>query len=330
MMFNERISPFNECFYYNCFHSALFAVIKANHGSVLECMASGVPHLERQTIDDKFRILYRFNFMKSYSELMGENGLECSFLAKEDESISHIRSAILDGAAAIINVEGWALPYRADLFHKSYWPHCILVTGYKSDLGLFTVIDQPTRDSVASQFFEIPEGCLNDAIKLYCERKHNFVEYAANNNWLVYPVGNVVRDRKPSELFALWRLNLSHEKNLIIEGIANARRSLPDIIELLKRLDGCNHVEGHFFLDGLNDIVKQHRWMGYFVREVSVVDNELIKLINNLLLQWEQVRNCIGHIIFSGRKRDSTLELVGKKWCIALNMESEILTKLFV
>ncbi len=320
-MFNDNILPFNDCFYYNCFHSALFATFKANNGSFLECMISGIPHFEKQTLETKKRILYRFQFLIDYSELILRNGLTCIKVLNECDSLKIIETEILAGAVAIVNVDVWALPYRMDLYHKGYWPHTILVVKADIEKNLFRIIDQPTREAMTFHFYEISSDDLNKAMALFWIRKLNDISYTSEND-LIFRATNKPQQIDKIQLRKKWINNITYEREHIFTGINIAKNSLEDFLEILNSPDMFQE-EGYFLLEGLNDIVKQKRWILYLAAHLALKNESIIDYSESLLSQWLQLRNYVGHIVFSGKRKNKVLEHFRFKWIETLKLESD-------
>lgn len=320
-MFQDNILPFNDCFYYNCFHSALFAVIQANHGCVLTCMASGIPRLERQTRAGNHRILYRFRFLKDYEQLLAENALHCEALPQGTKGFCLLREAVSSGAAAIVNVDGWGLSYRSDLYLRKHWPHTLLITGYSENT--FRVIDQPTREILAFRFYDLPERQLYEAMTVFRNRQQSDPLYSGREDLLLAAIGRPQQIPR-ARVRELWAENLFREKEAILSGIAEAEASLEEFSDLLSRPEACPE-QVVFLLDGLNDIVKQRRWMAYLARQIAQEGDERIQRDETLLARWELVRNAAGHIVLSGKSRERSHQRFYVGWTDALRLEAEAL-----
>ena len=86
-----------------------------------------------------------------------------------EDPISETVRAIDRGLPVLVAVDGFALPYREDLYGKAHNGHYLLVYGYDLDEKRFTVNEHAFENSYRYRETEMPFGTLEDAHRSYRE-----------------------------------------------------------------------------------------------------------------------------------------------------------------
>lgn len=308
----DNVSPFNKCFYYNCVHSCLFAIIEANEGDYRKIMLSGVPHF---AVDNNTQRLYtKFDFLCDYKELFLEQGIitECFSHIDMDvnDCIKYAINCIRNNKPIIINVDCYELTYREDLYHKAEWPHSLLVIDYDEEKALFKVIDQPNRDSVEFAVFHVSKTALTRAIYCYNKNRVQFQKYFGDmiaSFECRFP--GKVYDNKT--LLLEWKECKKKVLEPIEEGNVLAKIHLETIVRKMTSIK-YRHKYRENILDGLNDIVKQKRWENYLMKELCSKDDQILTIQSQLLQKWILLRQKIALILLSSKYRKTTVDSVDR------------------
>ena len=306
----DRLTPFNQCFYYNCVHSCLFSIIEANDGDFRKIMLSGVPHY---TVDNNTQRIYtEFDFLYEYDKLLLEQGIVTERIShiemSTDECIEYAINCLYNSKPIIINVDCYELPYRKDLFHKGEWPHSLLVCGFDNITESFRVIDQPTRESMEFKTFYISKSALKAAVRCY-NKKREMVSMYFGDMIASFDCRISGKLYDANTLFIEWKECRKRVSNHIEEGNMAARNQLEVIMNGLGKEEfRCQY--GEIILDGLNDIVKQKRWENFLIKELRPETDFIFILQSDLFQNWILLRKKIALIILSSKKRKKTEESI--------------------
>jgi len=321
-MLCDKVVPFQELFYYNCFHSALFAVVEANNGDYRRFIVNGIPHLVLQYQGQDSRLLYRFSFIEDYSKLLLENGLECVVMQEGESIIDFTRNALQNGMPVILNVDGYGLPYRKDLYHQQYWPHSLLVVGYNKLTDTFRIVDQPSLDNVAFRFYSIDRCSLQTASDIFVKRKKEDLLYSSEANLAFYSTHIPKRDK--TILKDIWRKNFMHERTIIETGIYDAYGQAQHFTNILLHISEME-TSGNYFLEGLNDIVKQKKWETAIMKQLGFLSDEDAAVHFSL---WSRTRDLAGLVVLSGRPRSKTADNFHSTYLRAIKSEVELINRM--
>lgn len=301
----DNIKPFNSCFYYNCIHTCLFAIIDANGGDYRKIMISGIPSFE--VLDGREGIFTKFDFLESYKQLICEQGISAErFPVLESKvCIDYIIKFLSINQPVIVSVDCYELPYRNDLYHIGEWPHSLLIYGYDRDEKIFMVIDQPEIDNITFQRYEISLDSLARSISCYEKKRLNNNKYSGDS-LVAFQCYREGKKYDSISLIKQWKVNRRKKSDCVYQGIAQAEKQLQKILNQLSNSE-YRIQYGYEIIDGLNDIVKQRRWENYLLNTISPND-DICQKQSDLLQQWIDIRNKIALIVMSNKIRKKTLE----------------------
>lgn len=325
-MLLNNVCPFNECFYYNCFHTALFSIIRANGGNYLEFLVNGIPYLYKQENDKGIRILERLRFVEDYTNIIKQNGLIVEEFDDAREIGEFIKKSIENDAPVILGVDGWALPYREDLFHKIHWPHSILVVGLNKKSGELMVVDQSTRENMIFDFYYISIESVEKAVLLFSEQKKNNHLYTGYIGLSFYAIQRA-RYIEQKELQNKLKKNYELNQDLIMNGIDMAVGQKEEFLKCFSSVERIADI-GEYVFGGFNDLVLQKKWQRKLMKEIFPVNSIEGQLSNKILNGWEKIRNYTGHIVLSGNVRKTTIGYFQETYSQLLIMEREYAKKI--
>lgn len=324
MFYTKNIQPFNEVFFYNCTHSCLFSILDTNGGDYREFLASSILYFSVRRDEKGSWFLTRVNFVKNHEDIINSQGFSIEKKDYDDNIIDYLYGKIHDNCPVIVSVDCYELDYREDLYKIDYWPHSILVYDYEEEKQMFKVIDQPNRNEIVFDCYNISKFQLKKAIELYWKNTQNNENY--NSDTAISFINNAFyRKRENRAIFDEWIMNRKSNESLIMDGISNVESIIPDMILTLKNVEKDIENIGidNNLLSGLNDIVKQKKWEQSFIADISEGRGKY-SIINKIYDEWVNVRKYAGLIILSGRIRKKSLMNFEEKIKHVLQLERNL------
>lgn len=300
-----NIQPFNDCFYYSCFYSALFPVLRHFNVSIIPLMVNGIPHYLLESEESESIGMYtRFTFVKSIDEVLAEHGISIEAKQVSADVVEDICQGIAADKPVIISFDCFYSSIREDLYQKQHWSHSLLYFGYDREEKVFPIIEQDDRENIAFAPKQISFEDTRNAYQGYLDHLGREGEYTF---FAFHADGDVVS--KPDDhpdYRKVYRQNISMLKDPIYEGIEKVAVFTREVDEVVRDVH-LLQKNALGILSGLNNVIKIKHAERFLIRTIYGIGSTEHELLTAIINNWTQMRLLIGKYYYSGVYRESSL-----------------------
>lgn len=316
----ERVEPFNEVFYIDCFHNSLFSVIHHFERKTEPFSGNDIFFYAKNGMDNRFS--------KTIQELLTEQGIHVrtkahvshkeqdTVVTEEDmvfldqfskrvgmektddpsedisELIPSIKRALTKGRPVIIWVDCFYEPIRKDTFNKMHWMHSLLLYGYDDKEELFHVIEHIHRDNLNYKQQTIS---YKDLLRSYEAFIVNYFPYSQMPAYYeFYTQNQAVCSAECVETnarLAYWDMRNRHQDQ-ILGGLEEIRAFNAMFLSMLHDEDALKAKTNHF-IEILNSIINSKQADLFNVKSLFGVDCEWLVDMQQLLERWIYIRQIL-------------------------------------
>lgn len=163
----EKIKPFNDIWFKDCFHMAFLPAI----GHVLgnnECVLFNQLYLYHL---NNYGITLKCREFHSLYDIAAKKNISCMPFIKVYDIAEFIQMAIRTGHFIIVGIDNYYEEIRKDFFQKKHQAHSVLLYGIEQSLDTKVfVLDQPFFHSYAYQTYQMSFYNLINAYNSYVDR----------------------------------------------------------------------------------------------------------------------------------------------------------------
>jgi amino acid adenylation domain-containing protein len=155
----DRIEPFNDIFYKDCFYNSLFEVFRFYNKSVVAYLVNEIPYLNmtENGISALYKTVIPLEQYYQSERLHSDIRQRAASMAQE---------LILEldlGRPVILRIDCYYCPNRIDTYRKTHLGHALTVYGYDLERKMFLILEQEHQDILMYQKAEISFADLEAA-----------------------------------------------------------------------------------------------------------------------------------------------------------------------
>lgn len=302
----ENIEPFNGCFYYSCFNSALFPVLIHFGRSVIPILANGFTCYDLNKKDAEYSLFMQYGFIRDIKDIMDEQGMVVEAKEVSPDIVGDAVNSIAEDRPVIISVDCFNLSIRSDYYMKGHWRHSLLLYGYDLSEGIFNIIEQDNNDDVFFKKKVIPCNDIANAYNSFFDHFHKSGEFT----YLSFAISsrNEVDGmaENPAGHLAQYRHRLKPFKNMIYNGIDKLKVFIEGFNDILLN-ESILQKYILRILNGFNDIIKSRSTDKYLISMLFGDTSEEAVLIGKIISNWNMVRTILAKYYYSGIYRQKSL-----------------------
>ncbi|WP_339801530.1 BtrH N-terminal domain-containing protein [Paenibacillus sp. FSL R5-0744] len=287
----NRILPFNNLFFRNCFYNALFPAILYHNKSITPFFLSDIFIYE---YDETLGLISSQTLSVHSDEyILKKIGVLMNTQFPNSDVINIIKGELNNGIPVILGIDCYYSPIRNDTYLQKHLAHYILIFGYDAQDDSFLILEHQNRDTLTyspqkiaasdvlkcyESFLSISEGMDTSALFSVC----------ANNE---YRVGEAT---VLEEFFECFLENIkkhsSRRTTLMSTAITKFKG---DILEALKNETSMTQFlasKGDKLLVNLNELIDNIHLEHYRLEHIYSDDKQTLELHSSILSNWMKVR----------------------------------------
>ncbi|MBB6022758.1 hypothetical protein HNR77_003857 [Paenibacillus sp. JGP012] len=306
--FDDTVVPFNDCFYFSCFYSSLFPVLKYFNKSIFPFMVQGIPKYKQNDKMGNFGLYTEYVFNENVIETMKKTGLQFDTWVTSKGVVQDVIESLIKEKLVIVSVDCYYLSFRSDFYQKEHWRHFLLITSYDSRSGCFNVIDQETTDSDYT-WHQLPEKDLEFAYNGFISKFKDDGEVTLTS------IGENGRKIKTNEDFESYASQYTtNVKKMILELLEGnqAINHFMDQYSTIMENESELKQNSEVILNGFNDIIKVKKTQKYLLDHLFFHHSELTQSIQRTVENWNFVRIVLAKYHYSGVYKEKSLMKTAK------------------
>lgn len=337
----EKVEPFNEVFYKNCFYNSLFPVIY-HLGKDIDPLLENdilvygnrdksysgpdVFYCSRYTLSQMLDIMNISVYTKTHrlscnrdeahinlnSGLIENINIDIGLGIDKTEEIGclikDIMEAISRSRPVILWVDCFYESIRTDTYNKIHWPHTLLIYGCNKEKKVFNVIEHNHRDNLSYQPHVISYDDIVNSCKGFIE---GFQINDAMPTYLELFLPNDNEEDKVKKPIML-RDNISRYKGELLNGLNYLKEFTSHLSKIIID-EACLIKIGESIVLRLNNIIKVKQVEKFKNAQLFPDSIDNVLLSQNIIDFWMELRNAIARFLYSATYNSQKFKILSTK-----------------
>jgi len=326
----DRVKPFNEMFYKNCFYNAAFPVLQYYNRSILSFLVNDVILYTESKENEGEYINTEYVSIKPVEEILEKEGLEYQIKGVCDNVIEDIIHAISRDRLPIVSIDCFYEPIKPSSYMKEHWNHSLLVYGYDINQQVFHVIEHMHRDNLTYEkrilSFEDMRNSYEGYMKNFYVKNDtmSYIEIYCDefNNKCTLDI-----DTDTEKYKHILAKNTAIEKKLIYKRL----ESFKIFTEKYKQIsidENLLRENSSMLLKNFNDVINAKNVQKYELQQLFGIESEYFKLVNEICENWTYVRNVLARYQYTSVYKKEAFESSIKKLSDIYEIEQRYIDKI--
>jgi len=333
----EKIVPFNEIYYRGCFYNSLFSALPYFGANELPLLLNDTISYGRNEETGMIRADYRE--ARGFGEVMADLGVAMLVRERVGDLVGTVARSILEGRPAIVSVDCFYIPDRADTYRKLHWSHSLLVFGYDEQAGRFDIVEHKDRDSLTYEKKTIAARDLERAFEGYLESESQWkagrLEGWPSNDAPPYAEFDAVdlsaplRSRDAEAVAAEFDEGMRSSVPTLARGLETLRSFATDYRATAED-EAALAASAEALTNACTDIINAKTVEKYRLERLSGSLRALAgryetasRLTREVLAEWNAIRIAIGKFLYSGIYKKEALVGLGERFRTIAELEVE-------
>lgn len=326
-VFNKEVDlgvqPCNELYYKDCTSHALLTAFRHFGGDIrlLVANCTSICEIADGEISRGLRVRNRYIGVKEDDDVLRENGIEVRRFCDSADLCSNLVAYLSSGQLVIIQLDGFFIKGKRDLYQKKHLGHSVLVCGYDQPRKIFNIVDSENSQSVRYRVVPIS---FEELARAYTGYNSMFNSYRIEPTLLIVGAQSRTKTRRWDDV-SLRHMALATLEQYLVER-SEARYAwarLPEEFsamainedEFMQNIAQVNYSLGNLLC------AKQ---LEAFNASQIIRGPALTPLVNGMVSKLAYVRNVLTKMQISGRVQSSSLRIAQMKLEEVSRLESEV------
>ncbi|MGG4147667.1 hypothetical protein ABEW34_31625, partial [Paenibacillus algorifonticola] len=316
---DERIQPFNDLFYKECFYHSLFPVLSYYQQSLLPILANDTVIYRYDEDTVHFQVEYAA--AKPIEQLLLGIGIRTETRTVGHSVIEELKQAVLSNKPVIVRIDCYYASNRAETYKKQHWPHSWLVFGFDDSKQMFGVVE---HDHIERLTYEKRWVSYEDALQGHL----GYMDHFGSEIPVYYEFSAIHSDdvgpEKDSLLEATEKIvsPAAHRQQLLDSSMQSLYSFLEKVKQALR--DGQLIKDyGESLLDTLNQIVNAKLVDLYRYEKLAGGYIQLQSAVEESLEVWKQIRALVAKAVFAAKLSAQSAVMLNQQLDSALALERE-------
>lgn len=278
----EKIEPYNDIWYKNCFYASLFPVIHYLDQSINPILFNDAFVYKYEKYDNSFNFELANMVIQPFSDCLVSIGINMDVKHASNCIMEDLISSIDKGRPVIVFIDCYYLPIRPESYLKTHYttPHAFLVYGYNNNLRQFNILEHDYYDS----YFYVKRIInYDDLINSYNSCLSYFSDFFKKHEFIICKKDGIIPTYYEfSKTLNRQTMKSSYNSDYMMKFIEYLNKNE----KLL--FDGVESIK--LFVDSLENIILDETQVHYDI------DN-LISLFNNILVNKKSDRSRIIRVL---------------------------------
>ncbi|ANY69430.1 hypothetical protein BBD42_25305 [Paenibacillus sp. BIHB 4019] len=318
---DERIQPFNDLFYKECFYHSLFPILSYYQQSLLPILANDTVIYRYDEDTVHFQVDYAA--AKPIEQLLLGIGIRTETRTVGHSVIEELKRAVLSNKPVIVRIDCYYASNRAETYKKQHWPHSWLVFGFDDSKQMFGVIE---HDHIERLTYEKRWVSYEDALQGHL----GFMDHFGSEMPVYYEFSAIHTNDVVPETDSLLETTASaaaHRQQLLDSSMQSLYSFLEKVKQALR--DGQLIKDyGESLLDTLNQIVNAKLVDLYRYEKLAGEYTQLQGAVEESLEAWKQIRALVAKAVFAAKLSAKSAVMLNQQLDSALALEREYAAKL--
>ncbi len=299
----DKIKPFNELYFINCFYNSLFSIIQFYNKSIIPVLVNFILEYDYIKDTDSVNIFSKYISVRDLDQILNSIGIQCNAKVNNEYILEDTLIALSQNRPIIIDVDCYYMPIRKEYLNTHYI-HLILICGYDNITETFTIIEQKFSDTLSYQVSTIRyldlvksyEGVIASLSEMKKEALYLEFDILRNHK---EDINNKSSDNKIIfiENFKATASHVEAGLKMLKDFTYDSRLLLAN--EKMLKLNTSNLVSG------FNTIINSKRVEYYKIKEIFGEDHFLTLLVAKIESNWSLIRNKCVKFSYSSLYRQS-------------------------
>ncbi|SFE22916.1 amino acid adenylation domain-containing protein [Paenibacillus algorifonticola] len=318
---DDRIKPFNDLFYKECFYHSLFPIVSYYQQSLLPILANDTVIYRYDEDTVHFQVDYAA--AKPLEQLLHGIGIRMETREVGHSVIAELKQAVLSNKPVIVRIDCYYASNRTETFKKRHWPHSWLVFGFDDSRQMFGVIE---HDHIERLTYQKRWVSYEDTLQGHL----GYMDHFGSEVPVYYEFSAITADGAVPGSDSLIETPASaaaHRQQLLDSSL----HALSSFLEKVKHAlrDGYLIKDyGESLLDTLNQIVNAKLVDQYRYEQLAGVYRQLQSTVEDSLEVWKQIRAQVAKSVFTAKLSAQSAVILNKQLDSALALEREYAAKL--
>lgn len=317
----ERLAPFNDIFYKECFYNALFPAVQYLESDILPILLNDAILYRFDQRNRHFQVVYKPSM--EVDKLLAAHGIRMQSEAEGDAALlDRIRKSIRGNRPVILRADVYYSSTRADTYLTRHWPHAWLVFGFDDRSGKLAVLEHDRAENLTYRRRWVS---YDDAVRCH----NGYLEQFGTDEPVYYEFGKAADRREGASHAPGAAVNdmisrLLERQKEVYDGLNDLER----FVGLIKRTLLAGHSIRAFpeeLIDALTQIVNAKAMESY--RLHRLYGSHAIEMPN--LEAWKQVRARLAKAIFASRMDAGYAASLAAELDLAYEKERQFHDRLF-
>lgn len=302
----QNIEPFNDIFYRSCFFNSFFSVIKHFGKTILPYFMYDIM-VYVLCDDEEVLMKSEIVFLEEVDlhRILKHQGIDMYTTVVYNNIIPFLYENLYCDKPVILWIDAFHTSYRKDVYHKSHWPHSILIYGYDEETERFHVIDHCRKEDLLYEKKELPANELIESYNAYLQR------YLLSENALescyIFEENGKLSVEKIEEYTEIYRGNLIKHRRIMQESL--------DVLQLFSNSISYNYLINNVdylkrFTEGISNIILNKEFELYRFNQFFPYMNQWTELQKKITSRWSIIRAKLLKLVFSNKRQNDVVDIV--------------------
>lgn len=303
----QRMEPFNDVFYIDCFYNSLFSVTKHFNRSNNPVLVNDIfifkYRLEKGLLHPGMKTIQ----IKNFEELRDVVDVYDNSIFVCDTLVETIKNAINLGNPVIIWIDCFYSPIRKDVYQKYHWAHTLLVYGYDDSAGIFNIIEHEHRENLMYKHKVLEYEIVNRCNRGYVEHFHHG-QFPTYHEFFVKKKNSFNNIDNPQSIIEARKILLENIQNYredIVQNMDSIESFLFDYRSIVADM-GQVIVQIPHLIERLNKIINFRRMEEYRLLKI-MPDETALACLQKAIEAWNQFRLVLAKAAFSSKYKMETI-----------------------
>nr|WP_233168400.1 non-ribosomal peptide synthetase [Paenibacillus roseus] len=317
---DERIEPFNDVFYKECFYHSLFPSIRYFERSLLPLLVNDTVVYKFDEANVHFQVGYE-SAVPLYN-LLGSMGIAMDMRMAGRDVVGEIKQAVRSNKLAIVRIDCYYATDRTETYQTKHWPHSWLVFGFDDSRQVFSVIE---HDHIENLTYRKRWVSYEDTLQGHL----GYLDEFGSEEPVYYELSAAAGKDESSDVNRLIASSVAAgERRRMISASMSALERFIQVVSQKMRDERFLAQDGERLLDALNQIVNAKLFDKYRYEQLLGPYLQLQPDVDSILEVWKQIRAKVAKSVFSAKLRPETVTLLCGQFDLAFALEREYADKL--
>ncbi len=302
----QNIEPFNDTYYRSCFFNSFFPVIKHFGKAILPYFMYDIMVY---VLCDEKEVLMKSEivFLEEVNlhRILKLQGIDMYTTVVYNNIIPFLYENLYCDKPVILWIDAFYTSYRKDVYHKSHWPHSILVYGCDKETERFYVIDHCRKEDLLYGKKELSASELFESYNAYLSR-YLLAENALESCYVFEEIGESCMENV-EEYKEIYRVNLIKHRRIMQRSL-DALQLFANSISYNFLINNADYLKR--FTDGISNIILNKEFELYRFKQFFPYLNHWSELQKKITSRWSVIRAKLLKVIFSNKKPCDLADIV--------------------